>query len=145
MRSRAALRPEVMDIRRLHLVMVPVTDADRAIAFYEALGLVKRVDGPMGDGERWVELNPPDGVAGIALVPGSPATSGVDTGIVLTTDDLDATHTALRERGLDADRVIARPGGDEPMRIGAATIIGPTPAMFRVRDPDGNSLLLVAS
>jgi catechol 2,3-dioxygenase-like lactoylglutathione lyase family enzyme len=130
-------------LRRLHLTAVPTTDIERAIAFYEALGFEKRADAPFGDGERWVELNPPEGTAGIALAPGTTATTGVQTGIILAADGVDAAHAELLAAGLDVDPAVARPGSDDTIMIGTATITGPTPAMFYVRDPDGNALLVV--
>ena len=52
------------------------------------------------------------------------------TGIILTTSDIDATHTALRSRGVDVDAEVARMGG-------------PVPPMFWFRDPTGHSLMVV--
>ena len=53
----------------LRLVSIPVSDVDRAKAFYvDALGFEERFDGPFGEGMRWVELAPPDSQATIALV-----------------------------------------------------------------------------
>jgi catechol 2,3-dioxygenase-like lactoylglutathione lyase family enzyme len=150
MRPRAAARLNHMTtsttttrLRRLHLTAVPTTDVERAIAFYEAIGFEKRADAPFGDGERWVELNPPEGTAGIALAPATPQTAGVQTGIILAADDVDAAHAELRAAGLDVDPAVARPGTDDTIMIGTATIVGPTPAMFYLRDPDGNALLVV--
>jgi hypothetical protein len=45
--------------------------------------------------------------------------------------------------GVDGDERVAHPGGDVTVRIGGAVVTGPTPSMFRVRDPDGNALLLI--
>jgi len=130
-------------VGRIHLVCVPVTDHDRAIAFYESLGFEKRADAEMVNGDRWVEVYPPDGAAGIALAPGNDEVSGVQTGILLTTDDIDATHAELRAAGVDVDDEIGRPGNDVTKTIGASAITGPTPPMFYFRDPDGNSLLMI--
>ena len=68
--------------------------------------------------------SPPGAATTIALVP-----AGIPTGIRLTTKDADTDHAGLRARGVDTD--------PEVMRIPSA------PAMFAVRDPDGNSLILV--
>jgi catechol 2,3-dioxygenase-like lactoylglutathione lyase family enzyme len=130
-------------VNALHLVMIPSTDPDRSIAFYEALGFEKRADGPFGEGHRWVELYPPSGTAGIALAPGAPGAPGVQTGIILSTDEIDATHAQLRANGIDVDPTVARVGAPTEIRLGAADIVGPTPAMFYLRDPDGNALLVV--
>jgi catechol 2,3-dioxygenase-like lactoylglutathione lyase family enzyme len=130
-------------IGRIHLVTVPSTDADRSIAFYESVGFAKRADFPFGDGGRWVELFPPDGTAGIALAPGPAARTGVDTGLILSTEDIDATHAALQARGIDVDEAVARVGAPVRIRVGAVDVVGPQPPMFHVRDPDGNALLVV--
>jgi catechol 2,3-dioxygenase-like lactoylglutathione lyase family enzyme len=129
---------------RLHLVMVPSTDPDRSVAFYEALGFRRRADFAFAEGERWIELFPPGGTAGIALS-GRAARggAGVATGIILSAPDLDAAHAALRAAGADVDAQVARPGSDVAIRVGEVDVVGPTPAMFGVRDPDGNGLLVV--
>ena len=103
---------------------VPVTDQDRALEFYvDKLGFEKRRDMPFGAG-RWIEVAPPGSPTTIALVP-----TGVPGGIRLATGDADADHTDLRARGVDVD--------PEVMRLPDA------PPMFGLRDPDGNSLILV--
>jgi catechol 2,3-dioxygenase-like lactoylglutathione lyase family enzyme len=131
-------------ISRLQLVAIPSTDQDRSIAFYEALGFEKRSDFPWGDGYRWVELYPPSGAAGIALVPPGPRDpTAIQTGIILNTDDIDATHAQLRSDGVDVDPEVARVGAPAEIRIGAVEMAGPVPPMFYFRDPDRNSLLIV--
>ncbi|GIH98461.1 VOC family protein [Planobispora takensis] len=115
----------------IRTVGVPVTDQDRAVGFYVGvLGLEKRLDMPVEQlGGRWIEVAPPGAAVSIALVPareGVPA--GVETGIRLTTGDADAFHAALRARGADADDVLRWDG---------------VPAMFALRDPDGNGLEVV--
>jgi catechol 2,3-dioxygenase-like lactoylglutathione lyase family enzyme len=119
-------------IREISLVSVPVSDQDKSIQFYEGLGFEKRSDVPFGDKYRWVEVYPPSGTTGIAIVPPPPGEPGppVQTGIILTTDDIDATHSQLRSGGVDVD--------DEVSRMG-----DPVPPMFWFRDPDGNTLLIV--
>lgn len=119
-------------ITQIGTVMVPVSDQDRALAFYVGtLGFEKRTDVPLGDGDRWVEVAPTDAATSIALVPpreGEP--TGVWTRIGLTTEDIDADHADLRARGVDVDPEVARMGD-------------PVPPMFWFRDPDGNALLAV--
>jgi len=131
-------------ISQIQLVMIPSTDQDRSAAFYEALGFEKRLDIPWGDGYRWVELYPPSGTAGVALVPPGPGDPiAVQTGIILNTDDIDATHAQLRSGGVDVDAEVARVGAPAEIRIGAVELAGPVPPMFWFRDPDGNALLIV--
>jgi catechol 2,3-dioxygenase-like lactoylglutathione lyase family enzyme len=105
-------------------VGVPVSDQDRAVEFYVGkLGFEKRRDVPFGAG-RWIEVAPPGSATTIALVP-----AGVPAGIRLMTEDPDGDHADLRARGVDTD--------PEVLRMPEA------PAMFSLRDPDGNSLILV--
>jgi catechol 2,3-dioxygenase-like lactoylglutathione lyase family enzyme len=116
--------PATTRITGVGTVGVPVTDQDRAVEFYVGkLGFEKRRDVPFGAG-RWIEVAPPGSATTIALVP-----AGVPAGIRLMTEDADGDHADLRARGVDAD--------PEVMRMPEA------PAMFTVRDPDGNSLILV--
>jgi predicted enzyme related to lactoylglutathione lyase len=119
-------------ISQISLVIVPATDQDRSIEFYEgALGFEKRTDIPFGDQYRWVEVYPPSGTTGIALAPPREQDKvGVQTGITLTTDDIDATYAALKSHGVDVDAEVSRMGD-------------PVPPMFWFRDPDGNTLMVV--
>jgi catechol 2,3-dioxygenase-like lactoylglutathione lyase family enzyme len=131
-------------ISQIQLVMIPSTDQDRSIAFYRALGFEKRSDFPWSGRYRWIELYPPGAPTGLALVPPGPGDPvGVQTGIILNTDDIDAAHAELESRGVDVDREIARPGAPTAIRLGAVEQVGPVPPMFYVRDPDGNTLLVV--
>ena len=57
------------DITGLHTVGIPVTDQDAALAFYEALGFETRLDVPMGEGARWIEVAPPGAAVTLALEP----------------------------------------------------------------------------
>jgi lactoylglutathione lyase len=119
-----------MSIVDIHTVGVPVTDQERALAFYTGtLGLETRLDNAFGDGGRWIEVAPPGAATTIALIAeheGVPA--GVETGIRLVTTDADATHADLLARGVDADEVLRWPG---------------VPPMFALRDPDGNGLEVI--
>jgi len=119
-------------ISTIGLVSVPSVDQDKAIAFYtDVLGFEKRTDIPFGDNYRWVEVYPPSGNTGVALAPPPPGSATkMETGIILNTDDIEATYSALQERGVDVDAEISRMGD---------TI----PPMFWFRDPNGNSLLIV--
>ncbi len=113
-------------------VVVPVSDQERAIAFYtDQLGLEIRTDIPFGNGYRWVEVAPGDAVTTIAIVPpppGKPAGNS-ETGITLQTGDIDAAHADLKARGADVDAEVSRMGD-------------PVPPLFWFRDPDGNTLMV---
>jgi len=118
----------------INLVMIPCADQDRGVEFYVGkLGFEKRTDVDFGGGQyRWVEVYPPQGTTGIALAPPRPGDErgGVETGIGLTTDDIDATHAQLQASGVDVDAEVSRMGD-------------PVPPMFWFRDPEGNTLLIV--
>ena len=113
-------------------VAVPVTDQERARRFYvERLGFEVRLDVPMGDGGRWLQVGPPGGRVPIALVAaGEDGPVGVDTGITFSTADAEADHASLAWGGVDTDPLLRWPG---------------VPLMFIVRDPDGNQLKIMES
>ncbi len=118
----------------ISLVIIPSADQDKAIDFYVgSLGFEKRTDVPFGGDYRWVEVYPPEGTTGIALAPPRPQDpTAVQTGITLTTSDIDATHATFKARGVDVDEEVSRMGD-------------PVPPMFWFRDPDGNTLMVVQS
>jgi catechol 2,3-dioxygenase-like lactoylglutathione lyase family enzyme len=122
-----------LNLTQVGRVCVTVADTDRAIDFYvDALGFEKVVDVPMGPDMRWVEVALPGTATTIALAPppqGEKA-GGSQTGICLDTSDVDADHAALKAAGVDVDEEVTRWGG-------------PVPPMFWLRDPDGNSLIIV--
>ncbi|HUA03160.1 MAG TPA: VOC family protein [Solirubrobacteraceae bacterium] len=110
---------------------VPVTDQDRALAFYtEKLGFETRRDVPLPQfGGRWIEVAPSGATITLSLVPareGIPA--GVETGIRFAAKDAAAVHAALRDRGVDVGELLRWPG---------------VPAMFAFHDEDGNGLEIV--
>ena len=122
-----------LNISKVGRVCVSVADTDRALDFYVGtLGFEKVVDEPMGPDMRWVEVSVSGAETTIALAPPPPdkPAGGSDTGICLDTSDVDAAHAALKAAGADVDDEVSRYGG-------------PVPPMFWLRDPDGNSLIVV--
>ena len=119
-----------MRITDVRTVGVPVSDQDRALAFYgDTLGFATRMDGSFGGG-RWLEVAPEGATTSVALVaPGEGSATGVDTGIRFTTADADADHAHLLAAGADVDPEVLRYPG--------------VPPMFSFRDPDGNTLYVV--
>lgn len=118
-------------ITGVRTVGVPVTDQDRALVFYaERLGFEVLVDAPVEQiGGRWIEVRPGASATTIALEPAQEdAPAGGETGIRLSTSDAAALHGDLRERGVDVGELLQWPG---------------VPAMFALRDPDGNGLRVV--
>jgi catechol 2,3-dioxygenase-like lactoylglutathione lyase family enzyme len=128
--STVTSKPNISKVGR---VCVTIADTDRALDFYVGtLGFKKVVDEPMGPDMRWVEVQVAGAETTIALAPppeGQEA-GGSQTGICLDTSNVDAAHEALKAAGADVD--------DEVSRFG-----GPVPPMFWLRDPDGNSLIVV--
>jgi catechol 2,3-dioxygenase-like lactoylglutathione lyase family enzyme len=122
----------VSTISQLGRVIVPVSDQDKAIAFYtDKLGFSLTADVPFGEGERWVEVTPPGGGAAIALSRARdhfPA--GRETGIALTTSDARAAHAELNQKGVTVDEELM--GGD-----------GTVPLLFGIKDGDNNGLMVV--
>jgi catechol 2,3-dioxygenase-like lactoylglutathione lyase family enzyme len=120
----------VVSISRIHTVAIPVLDQERALDFYGGiLGFELRRDATFGPGFRWIELAPPGAETTIALPPAHPGVkAGVDTGLRLSVSDAKTAHSALQAAGVDVDEVLDLPGA---------------PPMFFVRDPDGNTLVIV--
>jgi lactoylglutathione lyase len=105
---------------------VPVSDQDRALAFYrDTLGFRTVRDAPLPQvGGRWIEVAPPSGSVTIALVPARPGVEvGAETGIRFTTGDAAAAHAELQARDVKVGELLNWPG---------------VPPMFAFRDQDGN-------
>ena len=88
-----------------------------------------RRDATFGAGQRWIEVAPPGAETTVALPPVHAGVKpGVDTGLRLATRDATAAHATLTAAGVDVDEVLRFPGA---------------PPLFFLRDPDGNTLVLV--
>jgi predicted enzyme related to lactoylglutathione lyase len=118
-------------VTNLGVVMFTVADQDAAKAFYtEKLGWEVRGDTPFGEnGEyRWLEVAPPGSVARLALNPPMYDQPG-GSSIGVETTDLQGEHARLKAiGGIDLDEPMTSPGA---------------PAMFMLRDPDGNHVVVV--
>jgi catechol 2,3-dioxygenase-like lactoylglutathione lyase family enzyme len=134
-------------LREVGAVFVPVTDHERALAFYlDTLGFEKRVDFSYGDGIRWIEVAPPGAANTIALVQRGEGESGGgdETCCALATKDIEADHAALRAKGVDVDEEIAGAGNSRAGLISTRVRVpDPVPRQFFFRDPDGNRFLIV--
>jgi lactoylglutathione lyase len=119
-------------LSNIGVAMFTVADQDAAIAFYtEKLGFELRSDTSFGEnGEmRWVEVAPPGSRARLALNPPMRDTPG-GGGIGVETSDVLGEHARLKAiGGIDLDA--------EPMQTPGA------PLMFMLRDPDGNTVVVV--
>ena len=91
-----------MAIQQIDVVSVPVSDQERAKAFYlDTLGFRLVRDNPMGPEQRWIQVVPPGGGVSLTLVTWFPTmTPGALKGLVLQTDDIHADYAALAARGL---------------------------------------------
>ena len=94
---------------RLELVPIPVTDVDRAKAFYEQAGFENVVDTQVTDAMRVVQLTPPGSscaiVFGTGMGPITDMTPGSIKGIHLVVQDMSATRDALASRGIELSDV----------------------------------------
>jgi catechol 2,3-dioxygenase-like lactoylglutathione lyase family enzyme len=111
---------------KLELVAVPVSDVDRAKAFYtEQAGFNADHDHQVSDELRFVQLTPPGSACSIAIGTGLGQTApapGSAQGLQLVVADINAAHAELAGRGVDVSEVQSFPWGD----------------FVFFQDPDGN-------
>jgi catechol 2,3-dioxygenase-like lactoylglutathione lyase family enzyme len=109
---------------KLELVTVPVSDVDRAKAFYtEKLGFHAEHDHRVSDRLRFVQLTPPGSACSISIGEGlTDAVPGSAAGLQVVVDDIDAARAELSRRGVDTGDVQDFPWG----------------RFLFLTDPDGN-------
>ena len=119
-------------VNKVSTVVIPVADQEHAIEFYtqearfRAAHRRARGEIPLGrSGARWCG----DYDRRCPAAPGGSA-GNRETGIGLQTDDIDAYHAELKADGVDVDAEVSRMGD-------------PVPPMFWMRDPEGNTLMVV--
>jgi catechol 2,3-dioxygenase-like lactoylglutathione lyase family enzyme len=124
---------------KLELVLVPVSDVDRAKTFYsEKVGFNLDVDHRAGDEFRVVQLTPPGSACSITIGTGiTEAVPGSVQGLHLVVSDIDAARAELVERGVDVSEVFhfesgKRVPGPDPQRRDYGSFLS-------FSDPDGNS------
>jgi catechol 2,3-dioxygenase-like lactoylglutathione lyase family enzyme len=124
----------------LELVVVPVSDVDRAKAFYmEKAGFDLHVDHSAGEDFRVVQLTPPGSACSIAIMR-SEAAPGSVRGLHLCVSDIDAARAQLAERGVDVSDVYhygasGETPGHDPQRADYNSFVS-------FSDPDGNAWLV---
>jgi predicted enzyme related to lactoylglutathione lyase len=99
---------------KLELVAIPVTDVDRAKAFYvEQVGFAADHDHVVSDEMRFVQLTPPGSACSIAIGRGiTDAAPGSVVGMQLVVADAQAAHDDLAGRGVEVGDVQSFPWGD---------------------------------
>ncbi|MGH2856963.1 MAG: glyoxalase superfamily protein [Solirubrobacteraceae bacterium] len=109
---------------KLELVFVPVSDVDRAKAFYvDQVGFSADHDHTVSDEMRFVQLTPPGSACSIAIGTGlAEGTPGTVAGIQLVVDSAEEARRQLVERGVDASEIDDQPWG----------------RFVHFADPDGN-------
>jgi catechol 2,3-dioxygenase-like lactoylglutathione lyase family enzyme len=122
---------------RLEVVAVPVSDVDRAKAFYEGLGWRLDIDIEPTEGVRIVQFTPPGSGCSIAIGTGvTKAEPGSFEGSELAVYDIDVTREDLIGRGIEVSDLYHLDGGPVP---------GPDPdgqsyrTFASFKDPDGNT------
>jgi catechol 2,3-dioxygenase-like lactoylglutathione lyase family enzyme len=125
----------------LELVMIPVTDVDRAKAFYEdRVGFGVLADHSAGEDFRVVQMTPPGSSCAIAIMKTSPMAPGTQHGLHLCVSDIDAARAQLVGRGVDASEFfhfgeLGQQAGPDPERQSYNTFLS-------FKDPDGNTWLV---
>jgi catechol 2,3-dioxygenase-like lactoylglutathione lyase family enzyme len=117
-----------MERAEIQVVMVPVSDADRAKEFYAGkLGWHVDHDQTVSPELRFVQLTPPNSACSIAFGPGiSPMAPGSLDAVMLVIDDADAALAELQAAGVEAQGVDEQSWG----------------RFVSFRDPDGNGWML---
>jgi catechol 2,3-dioxygenase-like lactoylglutathione lyase family enzyme len=134
---------------KLEVVMIGVSDVDRAKAFYEKLGW--RLDANFAAGNfHAVQVTPPNSGASIIFGKGIPSPEpGSARGLVLAVDDVGAARDELIARGVDVSEVFHYAGGPFNLTVGEnPRVSGRDPegrsyySFASFEDPDGNGWLL---
>jgi len=136
---------------KLEVVVIPVSDADRAKEFYEGLGWRLDADRAAGDSFRIVQLTPPGSGCSIQFGTGlTSAAPGSAQDLYLTVSDIEAARADLVARGAEVGEVFheGTPGARFQPDGSDGRVSGPAPehasygSFVSFSDPDGNSWLL---
>ena len=145
-------KPGTVD-RKFEIVVIPVSDIDRAKEFYQRLGWRLDADFAADDKSfRVIQFTPPGSSCSVIFGKGVTASApGSTRGMYLVVSDIEAARKELAERGIDVSNVFhsdgTYAGGDEPYLFGQRRVDGPDPAGGSYRsfasfnDPDGNGWL----
>ena len=154
-RESSTPRPEQVPLAaKLEVIVIPVSDVDRAKEFYGRLGWRLDADFAHGDDWRGVQFTPPG--SGCSIIFGKNVTAaapGSAQGLYLIVSDIEAARKELLGRGIQISEVFHGTNGvfagpDEPYLFGRIRVSGPDPEHGSYRsfasfsDPDGNGWLL---
>jgi catechol 2,3-dioxygenase-like lactoylglutathione lyase family enzyme len=146
--SHSATTPGVLEMR-LEVVVVPVSDVDRAKRFYQALGWRQDADFTSGEGFRVVQMTPPGSQCSVILGTGiTSAEPGSADSLVLVVYDIDAARDDLAGRGVEVSEVFHDVGGVFHHAGTEGRAAGPDSqgrsyaSWASFSDPDGNGWLL---
>ena len=134
---------------RLEVVVIPVSDVDKAKDFYQGLGWRLDADVTPGPGYRVVQLTPPGSACSVIFGSGvSSAVPGSVQGLQLVAADIDAARAELAARGAVVSEVFHDASGIFHHAGTQARVTGPAPghasygSFVSFADPDGNGWLV---
>ncbi|HTH83560.1 MAG TPA: VOC family protein [Mucilaginibacter sp.] len=114
-------------MRSVELISVPVTDQQRAKAFYLRMGLTLVVETTFGNGQQWIQLRFPEGGADITLVTWfEQMPPGCLQAVVVHSDDIEKDVAVLKDKGIETGTIDKTPWG----------------LFCSIPDPDGNRFVL---
>jgi catechol 2,3-dioxygenase-like lactoylglutathione lyase family enzyme len=138
---------------KFEIVILPVSDIDRAKAFYSKLAWRLDAEFVNGNDFRILQFTPPG--SGCSVIFGKNVTAaapGSAQGLYLIVSDVEAARRELLDRGIDVSEVFHNEGvfagADEPYLFGRVRVSGPDPerrsyrSFASFKDPDGNGWLL---
>ena len=138
---------------KFEVVVIPVSDVDRAKEFYQKLGWRLDADHSSGNNYHVVQFTPTGSACSIIFGKNvTPAAPGSAQGLYLIVTDVEAARKNLLERGVEISEVFhgatgEYAGTDEPYLFGRVRASGPEPehrsylSLASFRDPDGNGWL----
>jgi catechol 2,3-dioxygenase-like lactoylglutathione lyase family enzyme len=139
---------------KFEIVVIPVSDVDRAKEFYGRLGWRLDADYDSGKDFRVIQFTPPGSACSVILGKNvTAAAPGSAQGLYLIVSDIEAARKELVDRGVEISEVFhgasdVYAGTDEPYLFGRIRVNGPDPehrsyrSFASFRDPDGNGWLL---
>jgi catechol 2,3-dioxygenase-like lactoylglutathione lyase family enzyme len=144
-------KPKPVDMK-FEIVVIPVSNVDRAKEFYSKLGWRLDADYAHDDGFRVLQFTPPG--SGCSVIFGKNVTAaapGSSQGLYLIVSDLEATRAELLRRGVEVSEIFHNEGvyagTDDAYLFGRVRVSGPDPehrsyrSFAAFKDPDGNGWL----